>query len=207
MKSRLIVAAAILAALTLPARSGNVVEEWASVKAPPAPTLQPVTIDPKTTALLMLDFVGPGCNKERRPRCIDSVQPVKKLLAEARSNHAMVVFTAFGKLTKAAILPDLAPKEDEAFVVSFLDKYLHTDLEKMLKDKGIQTVIIVGTAAHGAVITTASESAERGFKVVVPVDGISAESTYAEQYTAWHLLNAPVIAGKITLTKIDMVKF
>ena len=36
---------------------------------------------------------------------------------------------------------------------------------------------------------------------------MSFDNLYAEQYTAWHLANAPVIASKITLTKIDMMKF
>jgi nicotinamidase-related amidase len=68
-------------------------------------------------------------------------------------------------------------------------------------------VIAVGTVAEGAIITTSSEAAQRGFKVVVPVDGISAETPYAEQYVVWDLANAPVISGRITLTKIDMIKF
>jgi hypothetical protein len=34
----------------------NIVEEWLAVKAPPAPELKVVTIDPKSSALLMLDF-------------------------------------------------------------------------------------------------------------------------------------------------------
>ena len=142
-----------------PAYAGNIIDEWANAKMPPAPTLKQVTVDPKTTALLMLDFVPSACNMKRRPRCVDSVKPVAKLLAEARGKKMMVVFTAYGKLAKKDVLHELAPKENEPFVVSLLDKYRATNLEKMLKDKGIQTLIIVGTAAHGAVISTASASA------------------------------------------------
>jgi len=47
----------------------------------------------------------------------------------------------------------------------------------------------------------------RGMKVIVPVDGISAETTYVEQYVALHLVNAPVISAAITLTTLDRVKF
>jgi len=187
--------------------AASIIDEWASVKAPPAPELKPVTVDPKTTALLMVDFVKPSCNPERGRRCIATLPAVKKLLDEARGKGMMVVYTAYGKNTKNDIVPEVAPDGSEPFVVSFLNKYLGSDLEKILKDKGIQTVITVGTFAHGAVLTTASESAERGFKVIVPVDGISFDNLYAEQYTAWHLANAPVIASKITLTSIDMMKF
>jgi hypothetical protein len=34
-----------------------------------------------------------------------------------------------------------------------------------------------------------------------------AESIYAEQYTAWHLLNAPGTRGSSTLTRFDMIRF
>jgi nicotinamidase-related amidase len=77
----------------------------------------------------------------------------------------------------------------------------------MLKDKGIKTVIVVGTAAHGAVLYTASAAAMRGFSVVVPVEGMSAENTYAEQATAWLLVSAPTVAGKVALTKMDMITY
>jgi hypothetical protein len=51
--------AALVAPLALsaaPARAQNIIDEWASVKAPAAPALKPVTVNPKTTALLMLDL-------------------------------------------------------------------------------------------------------------------------------------------------------
>ena len=49
---------AALAALgAVPALAGDIIAEWASVKPPAAPELKPVTVDPKTTALLVLDFM------------------------------------------------------------------------------------------------------------------------------------------------------
>jgi len=44
-------------------------------------------------------------------------------------------------------------------------------------------------------------------KIIVPVDAVSAENTYIEQYVVWDLVNAPVMAGKVTLTTVDMLKF
>ena len=80
-------------------------------------------------------------------------------------------------------------------------------MEKILKEKGITTVIVVGTAAEGAVLHTTAGAALRGFKVIVPVDGVSSSSTYAEQYTAWHLANAPRIGAQVTLTKTDLIRY
>ena len=209
MKRHLIagLAAAVLAAGAWPACAANVVKEWSSVKAPPAPTLKSVTVDPKTTALLVLDMIDPICNAKRYPRCPGTVPTVKKLLTEARAAHMLVVYTGVPHVDKKAINKELAPVGNEPYVQSFLDKFLHTDLEKILKDKGIKTVIDVGVSAQGAVITTSSEAAQRGFKVILPVDGMSAQNAYPEQYTAWDLANAPVISPEITLTEADMIKF
>jgi nicotinamidase-related amidase len=189
-----------------PAVAANIVDEWASVKAPPAPALKPVTVDPKTTVLVMADFLKQNCGQ--RPRCLATVPGVKKLLDSARAAKATVIYTKFGTTTFADIVdPGLAPAAGESSVTSFADKFLNTDLDKQLKDKGIKTLIIVGTAVNGVILYTGSEAAARGYNVVVPVDGISSADTYTEQLGVWQLANAPTYGLKVTLTKIDMIKF
>lgn len=197
--------AASFGLLASAATAQTIVDEWGSVKTPPAPQLKPVTVDTKTTALLMLDFMNQNCGA--RPRCVASLPAVKKLLDEARAKGVMVVYATVPGGKIADTRPEVAPMGSEPVVSSGPDKFLNTDLEKILKDKGIQSVITVGTAAHGAVLNTASVAALRGLKVIVPVDGMSAESVYPEQYTAWHLANAPVLSRNVTLTRLDMVKF
>jgi len=91
-------------------------------------------------------------------------------------------------------------------VRSRADKFFRTDLEKILTEKGFKTVIIAGSAAHGAVLYTSSEAAFRGLKVIVPVDGMWSENTYFEQYTVWQLANAPGVGSEVTLTKFDMIQ-
>ena len=201
--------AAVLATgmLAAPASAQTIIDEWASVKAPPPPALKPVTVDPKTTALLMLDFNKQTCNEKRRPRCIASIPHVKKLLMAARAAGAPVVYSTGGGGKPADIAKELAPTRDEPVVSSSVDKFRGTDLEKILKSKGVTTVITVGTAAHGAGLYTASAAALRGMKVIVPVDGMSGDIPYIEQYTAWHLTHAPGVSAKVTLTRIDDVKF
>ena len=186
------------------ASAQTIVDDWAAVKAPPAPELKPVTIDPKTTALLMLDFVAPNCTT--RPRCMASVPAVKKLLAEARAKGMAIAFATGPTGKRADTLPELAPLDSEPVVSTGVDKFFNTDLEKLLKDRGVQTVIAIGTAAQGAVLYTASGASLRGMKVIVPVDGMS-DTPYSEQYTAWHLANAPVVSRNVTLTKFDLIKF
>jgi len=190
-------------------RAASVIDNWASVKAPSAPELKPIQIDPKTTALLMLDYVKQICNAQRYPNCPARLPTVKKLLDQARANGVMVVYTGttIPPSERTDIDPMVAPTGDEPFVKTVLNKFLNTDLEKILKDKGIATLIMVGQAAQGAVITTGSEAAQRGFKVIVAVDGIAGQDDYYEQYTVWHLGNAPLLANRVTLTSTDLIKF
>lgn len=191
-----------------PASAQTIVDEWASVKAPPAPEIKSVTLDPKTTAFLAMDFFKQNCNTERRPRCIDSLPKVLKAIEAARAHGVLVVHTAFRGPKPEDAHPGFAPKDGEPSVTAPADKFLGSDLEKILKDKGIQTVIVTGTAAHGAVLYTASEAAYRGFKVVAPLDGITAESLYFEQYVAYQLLNLPgAPPGAVTLTRLDMIAY
>jgi nicotinamidase-related amidase len=185
----------------------TIIDEWADVKPPPAPALKPVMIDRKTTALLMLDFNQQTCNAQRRPRCIASIPKVKPMLAAARAAGLPVIFSLGGGGKPPDIAADVAPTAEEPVVSSGVDKFAGTDMEKILKAKGVTTVIVVGAAAHGAVLYTASAAAMRGMKVIVPVDGVSADTPYAEQYTAWHLVNAPIISNAVTLTTIDNIKF
>jgi len=203
------VAAAVLAAglAAGAAQAQTIVDEWASVKAPPAPELKRVNVDPKTTALLLLDFVKQICNPGPRPRCVASLPKVKHLLTVARAKGAAVVYSLAGNFTAADIWPEVAPAAGEPAVSSGPDKFLNTDLERILREKGIKTVIVTGVAAEGAVLNTASQAALRGFKVVVPVDGMSSSTLYAEQYTAWHLVDAPRISLQVTLTRSDEVTF
>jgi nicotinamidase-related amidase len=188
--------------------NATIIDEWASVKPEPAPELKAVTIDPKTSALLVLDIVKGSCNNERRPRCVTSVPAVAKLIEDARAKGVTVIHTVAGQATSADILPQVAPKQGEQLITGTVaDKFVRTDLEKILKDKGITTIIPVGTAAHGAILYTASQAAFRGIKVVVPVDGATSENTYAEQAVAWLLARAPGVSNNVTLTKLDMIKF
>jgi nicotinamidase-related amidase len=201
-------ALAVLVASSVPASAQQtIIDEWATIKTPRAPELKQVTVDPKTTALLLLDFVKQACNDKVRPRCVASLRATEKFLAEARAHHVLVVYSYVNSGTLADTLPDVAPKDGEPAVQSGPDKFIGTDLEKILKEHGIKTVIVTGTAAHGAVLHTGDEAAIRGFNVIVPVDGVSAENPFIELYVAYNFTHAPAVSARATLTRYDMIKF
>ena len=72
-----------------------------------------------------------------------------------------MVYSLISKTTNADVIKDVAPAAGEPSVLSGPDKFLNTDLEKILKEKGITTVIAVGTSSNGAVLYTASGAAFR----------------------------------------------
>jgi nicotinamidase-related amidase len=201
--------AALFAGLATPAHAGpaqaTVIAVWDSVKAPPVPELASVTVDPKTTALLILDIEERTANLQRRPRAVGSVPAIRNLLERARAAGMPVVYSTTSKGSPEAILPDVAPRPGDPVVKSSVDKFFRTDLEKILRDRGVQRVIVVGTAAEGAVLNTATAAALRSLDVVVPVDGISSAELYAEQYVCWHLMNAPGVSGRVTLTEVARI--
>jgi nicotinamidase-related amidase len=201
---------ALMVALPAPsmAQSGKtIVEEWSRVQAPPPVALEPVQVNPRETAFLILDIEQLTCNPDRRPRCIESVPKIHGFLQKARAKRMPVVYSLTGRGTRETILPEVTPNADEPIVQSSVDKFFKTDLDEILRGKGVKTVIIVGTTAEGAVLHTATGAAMRGYKVIVPVDGLSAGNLYAEQYTAWHLINAPGTRRRTTLTRFDLIEF
>ena len=70
-------------------------------------------------------------------------------------------------------------------------------------------MIVCGTSAQGVIIGTGSGSAQRGYKVIVPVDCMSSDDPYMEQYAAWHMFKGgpAIVTSQTTLTRSDMIKF
>ena len=204
--SRLVfILTALVFVCTAPALAGTIVEEWNSVQ-PPAPVeLGAVMVDPAETAFLVLDIEERTCNMQARPRCVESAPRIGLFLAKARAAGMPVVHSLTSKGTPETILPEAKPLPGEPIVQSSVDKFFNTELEAILKKLGVKNVIITGTTAEGAVLHTATGASMRGLNVIVPVDGMSAGTLYAEQYTAWHLLNAPGTRARTSLTKLDMI--
>ena len=185
----------------------NIVDGWSKVTPPPAPALKPALLDGKTTALLIMDFVKQSCNEKSRPSCVASIPKVKAMIDAATAKGVMVVWTSVRGPKPEDYISDVAPPQGSSLLIGAVDKFTGTDLEKILKDKGITTVITTGTSSYGAVIFTATEATVRGFNVVVPVDGMSSSQPFGDQATAWILANLPGAADKVTLTRSDMVTY
>src|SRR4051812_31200119 len=92
-----------------PAGAHDIITAWSSVKLPQPPQLKPVTVDPKTTALLVLDLMKANCGA--RPRCVTIVPNVKKLIDAARAHGMMVVYNLTGASKPEDMVdPSIQPK-------------------------------------------------------------------------------------------------
>ena len=181
--------------------------EWSSIQMPPPPDLKPATVDPKTTALFLFDFMTENCGA--RPRCVEMVPKLKALQEHARAANMPVFFTFPGN--GKPIDPSFEPRQGELVdqKQGGPDKFLNDDLDQRLKDKGIKTVIVCGTSAQGVGLGTGAAAVQRGYEVIYPIDCNPSESAFREAYAAWHMGGGgpPVTTKHVTLTRSDMIKF
>lgn len=201
-------AAGLVAAFPWAASAQGVIGEWKTVELPPPPDLKAVKVDAPKTALLVMDFTQAACSPDgerSNPRCIAALPKIKSLLAAARAHHMLVIFTSGpNKLPNTKEAP---PLPDEPMLSGLPNKFDETDLDKILKDHGITTVICMGTAPNGALLFTAYGAAARGYNVIVPVDTMPGSTPFAEASSIWGVGHDPTLATKSTLTSVDMIAF
>ncbi len=188
--------------------AADLIGEWSTIQLPPPPELKQVTVDPKTTALLLFDFMKENCGA--RPRCVEAVPKLKALDDKARAAKMMVAYTFPGG--REVVDESIAPKDKSEIVVQKAggpDKFIGSDLDQRLKAHGIKTVILCGTSAQGVGIGTGAGAVQRGYEVIYPIDCLPAESAFREAYAAWHMGGGgpPVTTKHVIVTRSDMIKF
>jgi nicotinamidase-related amidase len=204
-----VVAVAFVALLAFagPANAQTVLDEWNTAVAPSPPPLKPATIDPKTTAFLVLDILKQNCSAAR-PRCQASVPHIQSLLTTARAKGMLIVYSGFpGSNPAVDVLPQVAPLGTEPMVTTTGDKFINTNLDAILKAKGIKTLLIAGSATNNAVLYTVSDATQRGYYAVVPIDCMSSAGPYFDQYVIVQFTAAAGVNDHTTLTRSDMVTF
>ncbi len=71
----------------------------------------------------------------------------------------------------AEIIPPLAPREGEELVVkNRWNAFFNTNLEELLKEKGIRNLIIVGAATDVCVLETCSYAFSLNYNCIVPME-------------------------------------
>ena len=185
-----------------------------TLQMPAQPEPARVTLDPKTTALMVLDYVEDICNSQAS--CKTKMLPAMTPFMERVRKAGLTVAYGTRAQNMTKWLKEVAPAPGDIKIISTAqDRFYNTDLDKTLKAKGIKTLIMVGWKVSGSVTYTSVGAMARDYTVVVPVDTTSAGSSYETTIGFYNVLNSgnanlpnqPLKPNAVTLTRTDMITF
>ena len=185
-----------------------------TLQMPATPDPVRVTLNPATTALLVLDYVEPICNSQ--PKCKSQMLPAMTPFMERARKAGLVVAYGTREPNMSKWLAEVAPAPGDIKIVNTAqDRFYNTDLDKALKAKGITTIIMVGWKVSGSVTYTSVGATLRGYTVVVPVDASLDATDYEIAIGLYQILhqhssnaaNEPLKAGASTLSRTDLIAF
>ena len=185
-----------------------------TLQMPATPDPARVTLDPKTTALIVLDYVEPICNAQ--PSCKDKMLPAMTPFMDRVRKAGLTVAYGTRAQNMSKWLSEVAPTPADIKIINTAqDRFYDTDLDKDLKAKGIKTLILVGWKISGSVTYTSVGAMVRDYTVVIPVDTTSAGSDYETTIGFYNVLNSgnanlvnePLKPKATTLSRTDMITF
>src|SRR5215217_4649775 len=139
-----------------------------TLQIPAMPDPAPVTLDPSNTALVVLDYVEDICATQ--PKCRSQMLPAMTPFMERVRKAGLIVAYGTRAQNMTHWLKEVAPVEGDIKIVNTAqDRFYNTDLDKLLKSKGITTMIMVGWKISGSVTYTSVGATLRDYTVVVPV--------------------------------------
>ena len=107
-----------------------------TLQMPAMPDPARVTLNPKTTALLVLDYVEDICNTQ--PKCKGQMLPAMTPFMERVRKAGLVVAYGTREQNMTKWLKEVAPAAGDIKIVNTAqDRFYNTDLDKALKAKGI----------------------------------------------------------------------
>ena len=185
-----------------------------TLQMPATPDPARVTLDPKTTALMVLDYVEDICNNQ--VTCKTKMLPAMTPCMERVRKAGLTVAYGTRAPNQTKWLKEVAPTPGDIRVTNTAqDRFYGTDLDKELKAKGIKTLIMVGWKISGSVTYTSVGAMAHDYTVVIPIDTTSAGSDYETTIGFYNVLNSgnanlanqPLKPNAVTLTRTDMVTF
>jgi Isochorismatase family len=201
---------AVTALAAAPAAPGKMM----TLQMPATPEPARVTLDPRTTALIVLDYVEDICNTQ--PTCKSQMLPAMTPFMARVRRAGLTVAYGTREPNMNHWLPEVAPAASDIKIVNVAqDRFYNTDLDRQLKAKGITTLIMVGWKISGSVTYTSVGAMARDYTVVIPMDTTSAGSPYETTIGFYNVLNsgnanlanAPMKAKSVTLTRTDLIAF
>jgi nicotinamidase-related amidase len=176
-----------------------------------------VYLNPRSSALIVVDmqvdFVSPR-GKLVVPEARKTIPAIRSLIAKARKARVPVIFTqdwhraddtefsiwpphAVEETRGAQIIPELNPlPKDHLIRKRTYDAFFSTDLDLLLRQKSIRSLVITGTVSNICVLHTAGSARLRGYGIIVAADAISSLTPFDEAAALRQI--SFIYQGKIT---------
>ena len=157
-----------------------------------------IKLDKGTTALLMADFHTDSMGENPIVRERQTFERAKEVLDAARDAGVFVAYivvnfrTGFPEISDlnktfsarktsgqspvpdplALIHPSVTPRQDEPVIVKHrVNAFFGTDLDVILRSQGVDTLILMGHATSGVILSTVRYAADADYKLIVIEDG------------------------------------
>jgi nicotinamidase/pyrazinamidase len=166
------------------------------------------SINPKTTSLIVIDMLNDFV-KEKGSLVVPSAKDIlpnqKKLLKKFRETSSLVVYLTDNHLPDddefekwpphavrgtwgAQVIEELTPEENELVVPKRrYSGFFGTELDLILRERGIETVVITGVLTDICVMYTSADASARGYDVVVVTDGTGSTSSENHEFALKHI--------------------
>jgi nicotinamidase-related amidase len=183
---------------------------WAQ-EGPNRPEAKPLTLDSKSTAILVLDL-NARCDDPKQV-CSKITAPIGDFLDRARAAAVPIIYTvsaaAKGKPIGELAAP-LRRKESESVIYpDAFDKFFGGELQAFLTSNRAKTLIVTGSSTNSAVLYTATTAARiYRYSIVIPMDGVNAGTRYEHEYAIHQFTVLPAEANKFfQFSNLSMVSF
>jgi nicotinamidase-related amidase len=186
------------------------------------------SIDPKTTALLVMDFqpLALGMLGDSESLLARAGEAIR--VARARGAHVGYVRVAFDDADYDAVPPhsqfapflkilakgfhsdapatavhgDIAPQPGDIVVrKTRVGAFSTTDLDRQLKERGIVTLLLAGISTSGVVLSTVRDAADRDYHVFVVADASADPEPDLHQFLIEKVL--PTQAKLVNVADLD----
>jgi nicotinamidase-related amidase len=183
---------------------------WAQ-QGPNRPEPKPVTLDSKTTAILVLDL-NARCHDPKQV-CSKITAPLGDFLEKARAAGVPIIYTvsasAKGKPIGELATPLKRAESEPVIYPDGFDKFLGGELQEFLEKKGAKTLVVTGSSTNAAVLYTATTAARmHRYNIVIPIDGVNAGTAYEQEYSLHQFTVLPSKANKLfRFSRLSMIAF
>ncbi|MDP2720032.1 MAG: isochorismatase family cysteine hydrolase [Dehalococcoidia bacterium] len=177
--------------------------------APAIPAPKPITLKAITTALLVLDQSEQSRDPALFATGYQLIPSLTRMITKARGKGLFIIFT-YSFVLKGTpdgkVYSGYDRRDNEPVLTPHaFDKFQGSEMDQLLKEHQIDTLIITGSRSNICVMHTAVTAARFfNYHVVIPLDGTAANSRYEYEYSINHLTFCPGgVSDRFSFTTID----